>query len=99
MLVLARDNGLQRPRLGLAIARSKIPRASGRNRVKRIIRESFRRHQQELKGLDLVVLARTNLTHIDNQALFQSLATHWRRQQQLKPDNKAPEQAQDKPQN
>lgn len=99
LLVLARDNGLQQPRLGMAIARSKIPRASARNRVKRIIRESFRRHQQVLKGLDLVVLARTNLTHVDNQALFQSLAAHWQRQQQLKPGRQAPEQAQDKPSN
>ncbi|MCS3903332.1 ribonuclease P protein component [Methylohalomonas lacus] len=84
LLVLACDNNLPRARLGMAIARNKIPRACARNRVKRLIRESFRHHQQDLIGLDLVVLARTNLTHTDNQALFQSLARHWQRQQRLK---------------
>jgi len=84
LLVLARDNDLNHPRLGLAIARNKIPRASVRNRVKRIIRESFRRHQQDLGGLDLVVLARTNLSATDNQELFQSLEAHWQRHRRLK---------------
>lgn len=84
LLVLATDNDLPQARLGMAIARNKIPRASERNRVKRIIRESFRRHQQDLAGLDLVVLARTNLSDIDNQVLFQSLEAHWNRQRRLK---------------
>lgn len=84
VLVLARDNNLQQARLGMAIARSKIPRASARNRVKRVIRESFRRHQQNLSGLDLVVLVRTNLSATDNRALFQSLEAHWDRHQRLK---------------
>ena len=84
LLVLARDNYLDHARLGLAIARSKIPRATARNRVKRIIRESFRRHQHDLSGLDLVVLARSNLSVTDNQELFPSLAAHWDRHQQLK---------------
>ncbi len=84
LLVLACDNNLPQARLGMAIARNRIPRASARNRVKRLIRESFRHHQQLLTGLDLVVLARTNLTHIDNQTLFQSLARHWQRHQHLK---------------
>lgn len=84
LLVLACDNNLPLARLGMAIARNKIPHASARNRVKRLIRESFRHHQQLLTGLDLVVLARTNLTHIDNQALFQSLVRHWHHHQRLK---------------
>lgn len=83
LLVLARPNQLNRARLGLAIARSKISRACARNRVKRLIRESFRHHQPQLRGLDLVVLARRDLTSVDNQVLFQSLAGHWRRQQKL----------------
>lgn len=81
LLVLARDNGLPRARIGLAIARNKIPRATARNRVKRLIRESFRAHQQDLTGLDLVVLARSNLTTVDNRTLLQSLASHWQRLQ------------------
>lgn len=79
LLILARDNGLPLARLGLALARKKIPTAAARNRVKRIVRESFRKHQQQLTGLDVVVLARTDLSHVANQVLFDSLATHWDR--------------------
>lgn len=71
-------------RLGLAIARRKMPKATARNRVRRIIRESFRLHQQALAGLDLVVLARANLSRIDNHLLFQSLDRHWTRHVNLK---------------
>lgn len=83
-LVLARDNNLGHARLGMAIARKKIPKATARNRIKRIIRESFRHHQHVLNGLDLVVLARSNLSAIGNQDLFQSLETHWSKHQRLK---------------
>ncbi len=84
LLVLARDNDLGYARLGMAIARKKISQATARNRIKRVIRESFRRHQRDLSGLDLVVLARSNLSEADNQQLFQSLAAHWDRHQRLK---------------
>lgn len=84
LLVLARDNNLGHARLGMAIARKKILKATARNRVKRIIRESFRHHQHDLNGLDFVVLARSNLSAIDNQYLFQSLETHWVKHQRLK---------------
>lgn len=84
LLVLARDNNLGHARLGMAIARKKIPKAAARNRIKRIIRESFRRHQHDLNGLDFVVLARSNLSAIGNQYLFQSLETHWSKHQRLK---------------
>lgn len=77
LLLLARDNGLPIARLGLALARRKIPAATARNRVKRIVRESFRMHQQQLAGLDIVVLARTNLSQTANHVLFKSLEKHW----------------------
>lgn len=50
-----RKNGLKHARLGMAIARKTTRRAVIRNRFRRQIRESFRRHQGELAGLDIVV--------------------------------------------
>ncbi|HFC54480.1 MAG TPA: ribonuclease P protein component, partial [Gammaproteobacteria bacterium] len=44
--VLARANELGYPRLGLAIARKQLSTAVARNRVKRAVRESFRRHRR-----------------------------------------------------
>ena len=55
--VLAVTNGDTGPRLGLAIAKRKIRLSTRRNRLKRIVRESFRLHQSLLGGIDCVVLA------------------------------------------
>ena len=64
-------------RLGLAIAKKRVKRAIDRNRIKRIIRESFRQHQSYLVGKDIIVLARDNTTRVDNPTLFNSLQNHW----------------------
>lgn len=77
--VLARSNGLAYPRLGLAISRKVARSAVARNRIKRIVRESFRRHQSQLGGLDWVVMGRAGLTAQENAVLFASLQRHWRR--------------------
>jgi ribonuclease P protein component len=77
--VLYRPNGKNGPRLGLAIGKKNCRRASGRNRLKRVIRESFRHHKATLGGLDVVVLNQPAATDAPNQALFESLARHWQR--------------------
>jgi len=46
------------PRLGLAVSRKVDPRAVGRNRIKRILREATRRLRPQLAGGDYVVVAR-----------------------------------------
>ncbi|MBB1088655.1 ribonuclease P protein component [Lysobacter sp. SG-8] len=45
-------------RLGLAVSRKVDPRAVGRNRIKRALRESFRGHRHRLPAGDYVVVAR-----------------------------------------
>lgn len=59
--VLARTNEQSIPRLGVVVAKKVIRKAVTRNRVKRIIRESFRTHQDVLVGLDIVVLLRRDV--------------------------------------
>jgi ribonuclease P protein component len=70
-----RDHG----RLGLAITKKRARRAVDRNRIKRIIRESFRQHQPHLSGKDIVVLARDETARADNPKLFRSLQQHWQK--------------------
>ena len=77
--VLARPNSLGFPRLGLAISRKSAPSAVVRNRIKRIIRESFRYHQHALGGLDLVVIGQPKIGTQANAVLFTSLQRHWDR--------------------
>jgi ribonuclease P protein component len=75
--VLSRRNGSETARLGLAIAKKHVKHATQRNRIRRIVRESFRRHRSTLAGLDLVVLAQSATPDADNDKLFDSLSKHW----------------------
>jgi ribonuclease P protein component len=77
--VLYRDNGQRAPRLGLAISKKNCRLAVGRNRIKRIVRESFRLHQGQLPGIDIVVLNQAGTHKVNNKKLFDSLAGHWQR--------------------
>lgn len=79
ILMLSRPNATDTARLGLVIAKKNIRLAVDRNRVKRLIRESFRQHQQHLCGLDVIVLARRGLAELDNEQIFKLLAKQWLR--------------------
>ena len=45
-------------RLGIALTRRLVPRSTDRNRVKRLVREAFRRHPLKKAALDCVVSLR-----------------------------------------
>ena len=78
--VLARPSEMDRPRLGMAVSRQVDKRAVGRNRIKRVIRESFRqRFTDRGPPVDFVVLPRPESATIPNRHLFQSLEKHWGR--------------------
>ena len=78
-LVLAARNGLDLARLGLVITKRRHPSAVVRNRLKRVARESFRRHKDLLQGLDIVVLSQKATATGDSAKLRQSLSRHWER--------------------
>lgn len=77
--LLAKKNDLDHPRLGLTIAKKKEKTAVGRNRIKRIIRESFRLNQHNLPNIDIVVLARDKVGEADNQQLQKQLNKLWKK--------------------
>jgi len=78
-IILFKPNGLGRARLGLAISRKNIRLASARNRIKRIIRESFRRSKDELKGFDIVVVAKRNINNQNHSIIARSIAGQWKK--------------------
>lgn len=78
--ILARSNDTRCHRLGLAVAKKACPKAVGRNRIKRIVRESFRTTlagQSDTVTLDFVVLASANAANETNQSLTKSLNKQW----------------------
>ena len=76
-LVLARDNQLDHGRLGLVIGKKHLPKAVQRNRIKRLLRTSFRLNQDLLPGLDIVILARSNMNALDNQQITENVRRLW----------------------
>lgn len=66
-------------RLGLAVSKRKARLAVQRNRLKRLIRESFRVNQQRLSGLDIVVIPRSLANGAGSAALRASLEALWNR--------------------
>ena len=64
-------------RLGLAVAVRLAGGAVERNRLRRIIRESFRLHQHALPALDIVVSARPGARGAPRAVLQASLAELW----------------------
>lgn len=72
-------------RLGLAVSRKVSKHAVARNRIKRIIRESFRLRREALPALDVLVIARPSAAVATNPALHTDLDDAWQKLQALKP--------------
>ncbi len=77
--LLARDNGLDRARLGIAVGKKAVKRAVDRNRIRRVVRESFRHHKKRLSSLDIVFLARKGIQTDPKAALGNQLDLAWKR--------------------
>jgi len=64
--------GPQPPRLGLAVSRKVDPRAVGRNRIKRVLRDATRRLRPQLAGGDYVLVARAAARGASNAQLVEA---------------------------
>lgn len=73
-------------RLGLAVSRKVSKRAVARNRIKRIVRESFRLRREVMPALDVLVIARPSAAGATNPALHADLENAWKKLKALKPE-------------
>ena len=78
--IMARINGMQQNRLGMAVSKKACAKAVGRNRIKRVVRENFRSLMlgpTSDSSLDFVVLPTSQATNQSNKTLDESLSNHW----------------------
>lgn len=73
------DESDKHNRLGLAIAKKRVKLAVQRNRIKRIVRESFRLNQHELPPIDIVVMVKSGIDKLDNNEINKQLTKIWRK--------------------
>jgi ribonuclease P protein component len=76
-LILFKPNKKKHAKLGLIIAKRIINKATQRNTVKRIIRESFRNNKEKLKGFDIIVLIQKQCNKLDKQKLREGINQLW----------------------
>ena len=81
LLILARPSLHDHSRLGLVIAKKGIKLAVHRNRIKRVVRDSFRtlctQTNEFSPPLDIVILSRKGLGELDNEAVHCLINKQW----------------------
>lgn len=77
-LILATPNTLGHARVGLIFSKKNLKLAVQRNRIKRLVRETFRQ-QTDLPAMDIVILGRQGLAELDNPATHRILNELWQR--------------------
>jgi ribonuclease P protein component len=77
LLVLYTPNQLTHARLGIIAGKHHLRRAVDRNRVRRLVRESFRHSMEKLKGLDLIVMIRSQCGSLESKVLRNDIDQLW----------------------
>ena len=79
LLLIARYNQLEHPRIGIIVGKKAVSLAVQRNRVKRLFRESFRCNQATLPAMDIIILARNGLGNLENKAILETALDLWQK--------------------
>jgi len=79
LILASRSEPTQPGRVGLIAAKKHLKRAVDRNSFKRQVRDSFRLHQQELAGINIVVMARSGAKTLARPELRTAIDEAWPR--------------------
>jgi ribonuclease P protein component len=78
-LVLAKTNQDLGLRLGIIVAKKHVKLSVQRNRIKRLMRESFRAVSQPIENLDMVILAKQGTGSTDNPSCLSEINDLWKK--------------------
>jgi ribonuclease P protein component len=78
LLIPSEPNGTGTSRLGLVIGKKNVPTAVARNKIKRVVRETFRLTELPV-AVDLVFLARKDLGKLSSTELATLIKQSWGR--------------------
>jgi ribonuclease P protein component len=73
------NNGLEYARLGITVSRKVSKRAVERNRIKRAVREYFRKNKTSMTGMDIVFTAFPGCAGLGNQDIRLVIEGLWKR--------------------
>jgi len=77
LLIFAIDNTRAHSRIGVIVGKKNVAKAVQRNRIKRLLRTSFRLNQDLLGSVDIVILARHNLGSLNNNSITEKTLLLW----------------------
>jgi ribonuclease P protein component len=78
-LLFFKTNTLSYPRLAIIISKRSVHNAVDRNRLRRIIKESFRLHQHLISRYDVLIIASKDIEQLNNKELTECLKKQWQR--------------------
>ena len=78
-LILATTENRTETRLGIIVAKKHVKLAVQRNRIKRILRDSFRCTKKTIPQIDIVVLAKKGADKLDNENCHKELTFIWQK--------------------
>lgn len=88
-----RESSSSQARLGFALSKRSLKHAVDRNRVKRLTRDSFRLHREQLPAVDIVIITQSEVAQLNNAAILKQLVILWEQLRRLYPALKTAPQA------
>lgn len=79
LMILCRSNQKNHARIGIIVGKRVANSAVARNRIRRIVRDSFRFNQEKLTGWDIVVIARHQCDTLSKEKIRKGIDDLWER--------------------